>query len=75
VFNECVLIRTFLANLGDLMENETLPDDLLAILACPVCKGDLDYKKKQNQLFCAKCNVNYPIQDGIPILLPVSTDK
>jgi len=48
------------------------------ILCCPVCKGDLDLKiKKENGseviegiLYCKKCNENYPIEDGIPNLLP-----
>jgi uncharacterized protein YbaR (Trm112 family) len=54
--------------------------DLMEILCCPVCKGDLDLEiKKENEtevlegsLFCKKCNEKYPIEDGIPNLLPPS---
>ena len=43
---------------------------LLKILACPVCKKDIDYNRKSNQLICKKCKRKYPIKDGIPIMLP-----
>lgn len=52
--------------------------DLMEILACPVCKGDLELTVEQEEgdevivgsLFCARCNEHYPIEDGIPNLLP-----
>ncbi len=52
--------------------------DLMEILCCPTCKGDLNLSvKKENEkeivtgtLTCKKCNVDYPIEDGIPNLLP-----
>lgn len=51
---------------------------LMDILCCPVCKGDLilDVKEEKEDkimkgsLYCKKCDVNYPIEDGIPNLLP-----
>jgi uncharacterized protein YbaR (Trm112 family) len=51
---------------------------LMDILACPVCKGQLKLKIDEEKgdeiitgsLFCAKCNVTYPIKDSIPHLLP-----
>jgi uncharacterized protein YbaR (Trm112 family) len=42
---------------------------LLEILACPVCKGDLHYDKKQQELSCRACRLAYPIRDDIPIML------
>ena len=50
----------------------------MKILCCPVCKGDLELRIKKEDdkeviegtLHCAKCNEDYPIQDGIPNLLP-----
>tara|TARA_Y100000310_G_C20652490_1_gene800211 strand:+ start:393 stop:542 length:150 start_codon:yes stop_codon:yes gene_type:complete len=45
-----------------------ISNELLKVLACPVCKSDLTQNK--NQLKCKKCNVNYPIKDDIPILIP-----
>ena len=43
--------------------------ELLDILVCPKCKGDLNLTKKQDGLICQKCYVKYPVQDDIPILL------
>ncbi len=42
---------------------------LLDILACPVCKGPLDYTKTDSELRCRGCRLAYPIRDDIPIML------
>lgn len=50
----------------------------MAILACPVCKGELELTvdKENSQeivtgyLYCRKCSERYPIEDTIPNLLP-----
>ncbi len=42
---------------------------LLDILACPECKSDLKYLKKEQQLVCLACRLSYPIRDDIPIML------
>ena len=42
---------------------------LLAILACPCCKGELIYKKEQQELFCKADGLAFPIRDGIPVML------
>jgi uncharacterized protein YbaR (Trm112 family) len=47
-----------------------IEEDLLKILACPVCKGDLELR--ENRLLCHQCGVYYEIKDGIPVLLPDS---
>ena len=52
--------------------------ELMDILACPVCKGNLELNVvEENEqevvagsLYCPKCKVNYPIVDTIPNLLP-----
>ena len=52
--------------------------ELMKILACPVCKGDLklnvdteeDNEIVTGSLHCAKCQHSYPIVDTIPNLLP-----
>jgi len=52
--------------------------ELMEILACPVCKGELELKvEKEDEkeivagsLYCQKCNERYPILDAIPNLLP-----
>lgn len=50
-------------------ENE-IPEQILAVIACPTCKGDLEYNKEENKLNCKKCPDSYDIEDGIPNLMP-----
>jgi uncharacterized protein len=42
---------------------------LLDILVCPKCKGELEYREKDNELICRNCKLRYEIRDGIPIML------
>lgn len=42
---------------------------LLDILACPICKGNLIYKKNTNELICKLDRLAYPIRDDIPVML------
>ncbi len=49
---------------------DPIPKDLFEILACPLCKADLEYTKDKKKLVCSNCGANYPIDNGIPILLP-----
>ena len=52
--------------------------DLMDILACPLCKRDLEFNvEEENErevvsgsLYCPQCNLRYPIVDTIPNLLP-----
>jgi uncharacterized protein len=41
--------------------------ELLEILACPDCKGPVEYK--DNRIICKKCGKKYPVRDGIPIMM------
>jgi hypothetical protein len=43
--------------------------ELLDILACPACKGDIVYDQENEKLICQKCGRRYPIRDGIPVML------
>ena len=51
---------------------------LMEILVCPVCKGELKLTVKEQRgeeivvgsLYCGKCSHAYPIEDAIPNLLP-----
>jgi len=43
--------------------------ELLDILACPKCKGDIHLNDSQNGLICEKCKLLYEIRDDIPIML------
>jgi uncharacterized protein YbaR (Trm112 family) len=52
--------------------------DLMDILACPMCKGELKLTIEEEDekevvtgsLYCSKCSETYPISDAIPNLLP-----
>ena len=56
----------------------TMKRQLMDILACPVCKGELTLTvTEENEreivfgsLYCGHCKQNYPIEDTIPNLLP-----
>jgi len=43
--------------------------ELLEILACPKCKGELHLIVDGSELRCEACRLSYRIDDGIPILL------
>ncbi len=48
----------------------TLPADLLEILVCPKCKGDLEYRAEPTEeLVCRACKLIYAVEEGIPIML------
>jgi uncharacterized protein YbaR (Trm112 family) len=57
--------------------------DLMEILACPMCKGELtltidDEREGEviaGTLYCARCDERYPIEDSIPNLLPPDLRK
>jgi len=46
-----------------------LNKELLDILACPKCKADIALLPAEDGLYCAGCQVVYPIKDEIPIML------
>lgn len=46
-----------------------LDQQLLEILACPKCKGDLEYHENEQYLLCNTCRLKYRIEDDIPIML------
>jgi hypothetical protein len=46
-----------------------LSKDLLEILACPQCKGEIVPDDNQDQLLCYACKLAYPVRDGIPVML------
>jgi hypothetical protein len=50
------------------MSEKTISKELLEILACPVCKADVQLQG--NDLVCTKCKRKYPVVDGIPNMLP-----
>jgi len=47
----------------------SLAPQLLAVLVCPRCKGDLEYREAESSLVCNACRLRYPVRDDIPVLL------
>ncbi len=47
----------------------TIDKELLEILACPKCKGDLTPTDNHDGLICKVCRLLYEIKEGIPIML------
>ncbi len=50
-------------------EMMALSKELLDILACPKCKGDIYLNNTKNGLICENCKLLYEIRDDIPIML------
>jgi len=49
--------------------------ELLNILACPVCKGELLLADAEQKLLCQTCGLAFPIRDGIPVMLVDQAEK
>jgi uncharacterized protein YbaR (Trm112 family) len=45
-----------------------IPDKLFDVICCPVDKGRLT--EVGDKLKCERCKREYPVIDGIPVLLP-----
>jgi uncharacterized protein YbaR (Trm112 family) len=46
-----------------------LDDELMKILVCPRCKGEIRLTESQDGLECAACALVYPIREDIPVML------
>ena len=46
-----------------------LPAELKEILACPRCKGDLEFREEEGEIRCPACRLVFRIDDGIPVML------
>jgi len=53
----------------------TIDKELLEILACPECKGEVTLNKTGDGIACAHCSLVYPIKDGIPVMLVDEAEK
>lgn len=42
---------------------------LLGLLVCPICKGELIFRKESAELVCFADALAYPVRDGIPVML------
>ena len=43
--------------------------ELREILACPKCKGELEFREDEHQIRCLACKLVYRIEDDIPVML------
>ena len=43
----------------------------MAMLACPVCKGDLKLDQEKQELICYNDAMAFPVREGIPVMLAV----
>lgn len=47
-----------------------LAPELLDLLVCPQCQGDLEYcDEPEERLICHQCKLIFPVEDDIPIML------
>ena len=47
-----------------------LDKELLEILACPNCRGDVEYREDESLIVCVgTCGYRYPVRDDIPVML------
>jgi uncharacterized protein YbaR (Trm112 family) len=47
----------------------TVDETLLALLACPACRGELELGRDGAALACRGCGRRYPVREGTPVLL------
>ena len=46
-----------------------MDQQLLSLLVCPLCKGELVYQKKAQELICQTDKLAFAILDDIPVML------
>ena len=46
-----------------------IAQELKEILACPKCKGELEFRDAKNEIVCHHCKLVYRIEDDIPVML------
>ncbi len=46
-----------------------LSPELKEILACPRCKGELEFREAERELRCLACRLAFRIEDDIPVML------
>jgi hypothetical protein len=54
---------------GKLRAPVELDDQLKAVLACPFCKGPLEFHEEWREAWCLMCRLVWPIENGVPDLV------
>ena len=52
-----------------------LDPQLMEILACPNCHGDVEEREAEQVIVCLSCGYRYPIRDQIPVMLIDEAEK
>jgi hypothetical protein len=42
---------------------------LIELLVCPACHAAIEYKDRRNLIICTGCGLQYPVRDGIPVMI------
>ncbi len=43
--------------------------ELIELLICPACHGEIEYKDRRKLIICTACGLHYPVRDDIPVML------
>ena len=46
-----------------------IAQELKDILACPQCKGELEFLEAESRILCRSCKLAFRIEDDIPVML------
>jgi hypothetical protein len=46
-----------------------LKEDLISIMCCPKCKGEVELSEAGDAIVCDACALEYPVRAGIPVML------
>ncbi|MFP5353061.1 MAG: Trm112 family protein [Actinomycetota bacterium] len=53
-----------------------IDEKLLEILACPNCRGEVEYLRTESVIVCrGECRYRYPVRDDIPVMLIDEAEK
>ena len=53
----------------------SVDQELLEILVCPNCRGEVDYREAEAVIVCLACGYRYPVRDDIPVMLVEEAGK
>jgi uncharacterized protein YbaR (Trm112 family) len=49
--------------------------ELLDILVCPSCRGEVEYREQEEVIVCTQCGLRYPVRDDIPVMLVEEAER
>lgn len=56
-------------------ESKKADPKLLEILVCPLTKAPLEYDADKQELISRQAGLAFPIENGIPVMLPAAARK